>query len=303
MKVLAWAGLVAVLVWQALEPNSILVRWLAARWHASGTAVEVAVQEQLWRRGQGLDSPAAKLRELERLSREDQARIRKARLAAGFDPRPLVAESRAELALFQRMLSFEPGRYQAALDAGGDTDTSLAQSMYEAVLDQRWLEQAVPALVDDANIAQWYAAHRESLRLPTAYQAAHLFLSGHERGKPDRSQEMQGLAARLAAGADWDLLAAEHSEDERTRHRGGDLGWFTEARMPGDFMQAVKRMRPGQTSGVIRTALGWHLIRLKEIRPARVPELEEVKEEIAVMLHHELRSEQAAALVSKLRAP
>jgi acyl-CoA synthetase (AMP-forming)/AMP-acid ligase II len=94
---------------------------------------------------------------------------------------------------------------------------------------------------------------------------------------------------------------AELSEDERTKRRGGDLGWFSAERMPVDFVEAVRGMSVGVPAPVVKTRLGWHWVRVKARQPARVPAFEEVKEEIRAALEGERRELAVKALMGELR--
>jgi len=298
VKCLAWAGVVAGLAWQARQHDTPLIRWLAPLLQAqqiaakandvavSQTELDLALQQHLWRRGESLESlPAEKQAEARSAVIQSLLAQKKVREARGeSDGATVLASTQNEVSQFTRMLGFEESRRQAALEAAQHTEQSFEQSIREALLDERWLDQRLSDQASEGEVAQWYTAHRDQLSVPAAYHAAHLFLSSHERDKPDRSAEIQQLAAGLANGADWSELVSERSEDERTRHRNGDLGWFTANRMPADFMAAVKPLRPGQVSAPIQTALGWHIIKLIAVKPARVPELAEVRAEIEAML-------------------
>jgi parvulin-like peptidyl-prolyl isomerase len=110
---------------------------------------------------------------------------------------------------------------------------------------------------------------------------------------------MQTVVQQLQNGATFDALAAQFSEDERTKLRGGDLGWFATARMPEDFMAAVAKLKPGTMSGIVRTKLGWHVIKLIEIRPAAPVEFDDVKAEIVAMLANQERAQAVSAVLSK----
>ena len=68
------------------------------------------------------------------------------------------------------------------------------------------------------------------------------------------------LAARLAGGADFAKLAAEESDDETTRRRGGDLGWFGADTYGTTFGMQVAALGDGQTSAPFKTDAGWVIL-------------------------------------------
>ncbi len=77
------------------------------------------------------------------------------------------------------------------------------------------------------------------------------------------------VLAELKAGKDFAALAKQYSKDELTRDNGGDLGWFPRGIYPPEFENAAFQLQPGQTSGVVSTALGFHIIKVIERDSAR----------------------------------
>ena len=93
----------------------------------------------------------------------------------------------------------------------------------------------------------------------------------------------------MRQGEDFFELVAQVSEDEATKTRGGDLGFFSESRMPPDFFAAVRAMRVGEVSPPVRTGLGFHIIQLTDSRPARQMTFDEARAEIGLALENAKR--------------
>ena len=199
----------------------------------------------------------------------------------------------AEFDAWRRQFEKGDGDRAGRLALQQQSESKLKQSMREALLDEAWLEQqlhkkAPPTTESEASA--WFSNHAESLRLPALHHVAHIFLSRHDPKKPDRQAEIRALHQRLVSGAaTFAEVAAQHSEDSRSKVRGGDLGWITITRMPADFMQAVEKLPLGKISAPIETKLGWHLLRVDERRASRLPEFEEVRTEIIAMLDQQRR--------------
>jgi peptidyl-prolyl cis-trans isomerase C len=66
--------------------------------------------------------------------------------------------------------------------------------------------------------------------------------------------------------------------------RGGLMGTFAAGELPAPLEKAAFALQPGQTSGVVQTELGHHVLRLEAHTPARQPSLEEARERIRVLL-------------------
>ena len=71
----------------------------------------------------------------------------------------------------------------------------------------------------------------------------------------------QELLKRLKQGANFEALAKEFSTCP-SKSKGGDLGWFGEGKMVKPFEEAVRKLRNGKTSGLVKTQFGYHIIKL-----------------------------------------
>jgi peptidyl-prolyl cis-trans isomerase C len=102
--------------------------------------------------------------------------------------------------------------------------------------------------------------------MPDQIKASHILLmySGAARSRATRSkqeaeQQIASLKAELDGGADFAALARAHS-DCPSSGQGGDLGSFGRGQMVGPFEKAAFALDVGQTSGVVETDFGYHLI-------------------------------------------
>ncbi|MGI8905782.1 MAG: peptidylprolyl isomerase [Candidatus Sumerlaeaceae bacterium] len=92
------------------------------------------------------------------------------------------------------------------------------------------------------------------------------------RAKPDMTKEqIEDARARadrvlglVRGGLDFATAARQHSQDRHTAAIGGDLGYFTAGRMLAEFDKAAFELRPGEVSGVVRTPVGFHIIKVSE---------------------------------------
>ena len=182
------------------------------------------------------------------------------------------------------------------------TIKSLATQIHEAQFDEAWLQEQMPQ-VTQQEVRAWYEKFKDTLRIPQAHHAAHIFLTRHDKSKPDRAAEMREIQRQLVnKEKTFAQLAKVYSDDDRTRAWGGDLGWFTQQRMPADFIAAVEKLKLGQFSEPVQTQLGWHIIIVYERRASRVPAFAEVKEEIAALLTSKRREKAVQGLLAELRA-
>ncbi|MDO6562524.1 SurA N-terminal domain-containing protein [Amphritea sp. 1_MG-2023] len=90
----------------------------------------------------------------------------------------------------------------------------------------------------------------------------------------------QALAKRLSAGEDFAALAQAESDDPGSAVSGGDLGVYQKGMLDGPFEQAVYALTEGEVSAPIRTAFGYHLIKLTSLSSSEAPEFEAVKDQL-----------------------
>ncbi len=201
------------------------------------------------------------------------------------------AEIEAEYDRFARQ--FEgPEELAAALAAQGISgDTELRIRLAGRLQQEKYLESRVgpPAAVSETDARQWYDAHRDRFVRPERVKARHVFIATLERDPAEAEQLLAAALARIRAGeAAFAAVAAELSEDERSKHHGGDLGWFARARLPADFTAAVFAL-PDKQPALVRTKLGWHLVEVLERKAAEPVPFEEARPELTAALETERR--------------
>lgn len=81
--------------------------------------------------------------------------------------------------------------------------------------------------------------------------------------------EAREVLRQLEGGADFAALARLHSQDESTKEEGGDLGFFPRGLLAPEVEEAAFSLAPGQTSDVIRSTFGYHIIQVLEKDPDR----------------------------------
>lgn len=86
----------------------------------------------------------------------------------------------------------------------------------------------------------------------------------------DSEAEARLVLEELGSGGDFSQLAAGFSRDATTRYNGGDLGWFPRgALLVREVEEAAFALEPGQTSDVVASSQGYHIVQTLEREPAR----------------------------------
>lgn len=101
------------------------------------------------------------------------------------------------------------------------------------------------------------------------YRISHILIALPDAAPPEKVAEAQEMAEKILAeldqGAQFDELANTFSTGD-TALQGGDLGWRKKAEIPSLFTAEVLSMQPGNHAGPIRSANGFHIIHLEELR-------------------------------------
>jgi peptidyl-prolyl cis-trans isomerase C len=141
------------------------------------------------------------------------------------------------------------------------------------------LTRVAQGAVTDAALEALYAERYLDADPEREYNAGHILVPTEE--------EALALIAELEAGAEFEALAREHSQDPGSAQAGGTLGWFGLGRMVAPFEEAVVSLEAGQTSAPVETQFGWHIVRLNDTRLAQAPGFEAVRDELAAELQRE----------------
>jgi peptidylprolyl isomerase len=170
------------------------------------------------------------------------------------------------------------------------------QLLMERARDQALLQAYVNNLSrptagypSEDEIKGFYDASRASFTQPAEFQLSQIFIASPENADKTAATAAQKKAADLAARVqqapnDFARIARETSEHKESAAKGGDLGWVPETQLIPEVRAAVVRMTKGEVSAPIRTAGGWHIVRLADRKPSSIKPLAEVREQIVATM-------------------
>jgi peptidyl-prolyl cis-trans isomerase SurA len=136
---------------------------------------------------------------------------------------------------------------------------------------QRLREREVDSKVQvsDAEVDQYLATLKAQNAGETEYRLAHILVGVPEQASSDqienRRRRAEEALRQIKSGADFAQVAAAFS-DATDALQGGSLGWRSGARLPTVFAEAVREQKVGTVSGVMRSAAGFHIVKLLEKR-------------------------------------
>lgn len=161
-------------------------------------------------------------------------------------------------------------QFKAALKAEGIPVAGFREQLREQLTIQQLLEREVNnrVSVSDSEV-QAFIADRARRGEAVAYNVGHILIAVPENANAAAVQAAERRARELVRelrnGADFEQTAVAQSQDSRALE-GGGLGWRTAEQLPALFVSALKGMKPGEVSDVLRSANGFHILKLNAKR-------------------------------------
>lgn len=154
-------------------------------------------------------------------------------------------------------------------------------------------------------IKQFYEENKAQLLAPAQFQLAQIFLpatDSTDKAKAEESRKKIGeLSAKMGkAGTDFAKLAKENSAHRESADKGGELGWVSEEQMVPEIRRAVAGMSKGEVSPPVKSAAGWHLIKLLDKKPAATRPLADIRQQLIVAMRNRKSQDMERAYLEAL---
>lgn len=120
--------------------------------------------------------------------------------------------------------------------------------------------------ITDADLAKYYAEHTKEFDRPGRAVLSLLSISRTPTASDSAATvvRVKALHEELAKGAKFDEVARRASDDTLSGALGGDLGKGPKGRFVKEFEDAAWKLKVGEFSAPVKTAFGWHLIKVDE---------------------------------------
>jgi len=172
--------------------------------------------------------------------------------------------------------------------------------VFDNFISQEYLVKVVTAsvTVPEENLKKYYQEHENDFLLPEQIKVRHILISSTKESSPEEKQKARAKAEtvlqRLNKGEDFSKLAREISEDQISAPKGGELAPITLGKTNSeDFEKAAFALKTGETSGIVDTPYGFHIIKADERQEKRIASFDEARDYIFNKLKAE--SEQTKA--------
>ena len=127
--------------------------------------------------------------------------------------------------------------------------------------------------VSDADLQGQYDSLKADLAKIDEFATRHILVKDDKAAK--------AVLARLKKGEKFEKLAETLSQDSGTKSKGGELGWVrADAQLVKPFLDAMVKLKKGETSEPVKTDFGFHIIRVDDVRKAQAPSIDQVRGEL-----------------------
>jgi len=137
--------------------------------------------------------------------------------------------------------------------------------------------------VDDEGLRRFYIEHIEQFKEPDQIRASHILIMIPQDADDLLVETLrhkgETILEMLRRGEDFQELASLYSDDASAK-KGGDLGFFKRGEFLPDFERATFNLQPGQVSGLVRTKIGFHIIKVTAKKEGSVVPYEEVMKKV-----------------------
>lgn len=191
---------------------------------------------------------------------------------------------------------------QEAEKRGFDKDPEVLRSRNEVMVQQisrqLFQEKFDPNDITEEELKAFYEKHHGDYNKPAMIRISHILLDSKEKAENLLEE------ARKADAREFRQLVKEHSIDEETKERGGDLRYFAEDddNIPRPIVEAAFKMeKRGDTEGPIKTDAGWHIIRMAGRRRPIERGFQQVRQLLQNRLLRQKRMDAQEAFIDELQ--
>lgn len=188
--------------------------------------------------------------------------------------------------------------YKEALRRGLDRDADVRELLKEArqkILIAKLIEveEKKKHYVGEEQIREFYELRKNDFVNPLKLRASHI--------QVETESQANDILQKLKSGGDFGELARQYSKDPSMQN-GGDIGYFTKGQLLPEIESAVFELKIGEISDLIRTQIGYHIIKLTDRIEPHVAELSEVRKKIEKELNNKAQKDTFESLIKNLRS-
>jgi peptidyl-prolyl cis-trans isomerase D len=145
--------------------------------------------------------------------------------------------------------------------------------------------------VTDAEIQTYYNQHQDEYALKEQVKTRHILIavpaSADAKTDAAAKAKAEDILKQIKAGGNFADLAKKNSDDPGSKDQGGELPLIPTSGLDPAYAKAAMALNPGQTSDLVRSQFGYHIIQTEQKEAAHTKPLDEVKAEIVPILEQQ----------------
>jgi len=169
------------------------------------------------------------------------------------------------------------------------------------LMDKQFTEKTTAS---DKEAKSYYDSHPDDFKKPEQIKASHILVNidpqADESHKAATRKKIEEIQQKMKKGEDFAALAKEFSQCP-SNASGGDLGYFERGQMVKPFEDAAFALAPGETSSIVETKFGYHLIKSMDKKSETTFAYKDIKEELQQYLKQKKVQEQVSAYTEELK--
>jgi peptidyl-prolyl cis-trans isomerase C len=183
-----------------------------------------------------------------------------------------------------------------------DVQAQIARGMAIQELIDKEITEKIK--VSDEETKAFYDKNPQLFQQPEQIKASHILIKVQADAPADQKAEarkkIEDVQQKVKKGEDFATLAKTYSEGP-SGPKGGDLGYFRRGQMVKPFEEAAFSLKPDETSEIVETQFGYHLIKVNDKKPAKKMTYTEVKDRLSENLKKQKQDSEANAYIETLR--
>jgi peptidyl-prolyl cis-trans isomerase C len=165
-------------------------------------------------------------------------------------------------------------------------------------------EVAEKVKISDEESKEYYDNHPEFFKKPEQVRASHILIkvdeNASEAQKTEARKKIKEVQQKLQKGEDFATLAKTYSEGP-SGPGGGNLGYFRRGQMVKPFEDAAFSLKTGETSDIVETRFGYHLIKVFDKQPEKTMTYAEIKDQLNEHLKKQKLETEVDVYIDNLR--
>lgn len=175
---------------------------------------------------------------------------------AGYKPLQLEKNIETDLKSAQLNIQYVKLNFEAFNTSAALTDAEVTASLAKPEFKKK--------------VQEYYSKNAAEFETAEQVKASHILIKANDKDPAEVAKakiKAENILKQLLK-ADFGKIAAANSDDAGSKAKNGDVGFFTKGRMVKEFEEVAFKLKKGETSGLVKSAFGFHIIKVTDKKPA-----------------------------------